>query len=73
MKMEEILKEVARKNGTTVEKAREEMQKAINEAWGKQERDSEIGINQQKIPHKGEVPTPEELIQYLAEKLEGRV
>lgn len=67
MKMENILKEVARANGVTVKEVKNEMQKAINEAWKNPPNDGGMtAAYQRKVPCRGEIPTPEELIRYMA-------
>ena len=63
MNMKKILKRIAKENGVTVEEVREEMQKAITEAWKNPPADGGVtAAYQRKVPCKGEVPTPEELV-----------
>ena len=63
MNMKKILKRIAKENGVTVEEVREEMQKAITEAWKNPPADGGVtAAYQRKVPCKGEVPTPEELL-----------
>ena len=70
MKMKKIRKRIAKENGVTVEEVREEMQKAITEAWKNPPADGGVtAAYQRKVPCKGEVPTPEELIRYAAAEI----
>lgn len=70
MKIQEILIKVADKNNVSVNEVREEIQKAIDYAWLNPPNDGGVTIsNQQKVPCKGKIPTPEELIRYVAEEL----
>ncbi len=67
MKMKKVLREVARANGVSVKEVREEIQKAIDEAWKTPPNDGGVtAAYQQKVPCRGEIPTPEELIRYMA-------
>ena len=70
MRMRKILKQVARENGVTVKEVREEMQKAINEAWQNPPRDGGVtAAYQRRVPCRGTIPTPEELIRYAAAEI----
>lgn len=70
MKIQAILKKVADENNVSVNEVREEIQKAIDSAWLNPPNDGGITItHQQKVPCKDKIPTPEELICYLAEEL----
>lgn len=67
MKMKKVLREVARANGVSVKEVREEIQKAIDEAWKTPPNDGGVtAAYQKKVPCRGEIPTPEELIHYMA-------
>ena len=55
MNMKKILKRIAKENGVTVEEVREEMQKAITEAWKNPPADGGVtAAYQRKVPCKGE-------------------
>ena len=70
MKMEKILERIAMENGITVKEVREEMQKAITEAWKNPPKDGGVTVACQcRVPCEGEVPTPEELIRYVVKEL----
>lgn len=63
MKAKIIFRMVAKQNGITEREVRMEIQKAITAAWRE---DNEItNLYQQKILHKGGIPTPEELIEHI--------
>ena len=67
--MRKILREIARANGVSVKEVREEIQKAIDEAWKNSSNDDVTAAYQRKIPCKGKVPTPEELIRYAVQEI----
>lgn len=58
-----ILKKIAKEHGVTVEEVRRDMQEAINEAYKNPTTEA------QSVPRKGDVPTPEEFIKYVADTI----
>lgn len=64
MNYRQIIKRIAKENHTTPEEVEYEMQKAIDAAYDNP--DPQVKAMQQKIPCKGERPTPEEFIFALA-------
>ena len=64
---EEAIRKTAEEEGIDVEEVREEIQKAI--LIGIYSEDSVTRKKWRKTPCKGRVPTPEELIQYLAKNM----
>lgn len=72
MQMEKIFSQIAKERGITVREVREEMQKAINEAWAHPQRNSVTAAYQRQIPCKGEIPTPEEFIDYVASRIQAQ-
>lgn len=66
-KLKIILEELARKNHTTPEQIRKEMQFAIKE--GQKSRDPFIQARWAAIPRKGKELTLEEFVEYLAKQL----
>ena len=73
MGMRKILKEIARENGVSVKEVREEMQRAITEAWTNPPKDGGVtAAYQRRVPSRGEIPTPEELIRYLAAEIRSQ-
>lgn len=69
MQMKRIFKQIAKERDVSAREVREEMQKAITEAWMRPHNDSVTAAYQRQVPCKGEIPTPEELIFYLASKI----
>ncbi|PWM50788.1 MAG: hypothetical protein DBX60_08510 [Bacillota bacterium] len=70
MRMKKILKQIAKENGVTVKEVREEMQMAITMAWTNPPKDGGVtAAYQRRVPCKGEIPTPEELIRYAAAEI----
>ncbi|MDC7289787.1 hypothetical protein NXH76_18510 [Blautia schinkii] len=69
MSMRRIYRKVAKKYGVTLKEVRQEIQTCITEAYTDPLNQNEItGAYQKRVPCKGEIPTPEELIRYLARK-----
>lgn len=67
MNMRKIYRKIAKKNGVSVQEVRREMQAAITEAYTDPLNDNEITkAYQNRVPRKGEIPTPEELLRYLS-------
>ena len=66
MYIDDILKEIARKDKVSPEYVREQMQLAILDIYSKQDQSPLIRSMLDNIPHKGEIPTVEEFIPYLA-------
>lgn len=67
MKAKRILKKVARRNGVSLREVRKEIQEAINYAWrGMPGGDGKKEDIRKKVPCRGDVPTPEELISYIS-------
>ena len=64
---EEALQTVAIRNGTTVEAVRKEIKLAM--LAGLCNTDPTVQAKWKEIPCAGEVPTPEELIAYLAKEI----
>ena len=69
MKMEKILKKVARVNGVTVKEVETEIQDAINEAWNNPS-DDVAAAYQRKVPCMGEIPTPDEFIRFMVNEIQ---
>ena len=67
MSAEQALQEVARQNNTTVEEVRKEIKLAM--LVGLCNPDPNVQAMWKEVPCAGDVPTPEELIDYMVEKL----
>lgn len=69
MSMRRIYRKVAKKYGVTLTEVRQEIQTCITEAYTNPLNQNGItSAYQKRVPCKGEIPTPEELIRYLARK-----
>ena len=66
---EQALQTVAIRDGTTVEEVRKEIKLAM--LAGLCNTDPAVQTKWKEIPCAGEMPTPEELITYVAEKVTG--
>ena len=66
MKVKKILRMVAKRNGVSVKEVRREIQEAIDWAWMRLPEEGKADDLRLKIPCKGGIPTPEELICYVS-------
>ena len=64
---EQALQAVAQQNGTTVDEVKKEIALAI--LAGMSNPDPAVQARWKDIPHVGDVPTPEEMITYISERL----
>lgn len=62
-----IYKKIAKKHGTTVEKVKEEMELAIKEAY------INPTVLAQQVSKEGDVPTPDELIDFVIRLINCRM
>lgn len=68
---EEAIKKIAMQEGVTVEEVRKEMKEAM--LIGLCSQDSAVVEKWKQVPCKGDVPTPEELIAYIAQNAKERL
>ena len=74
MSMRKIYREIARKNGVSVKDVKRDMQAAIAAAYQNPPKDGGVtAAYQRQVPRKGEIPTPDELIRYMAGKVRESV
>jgi hypothetical protein len=71
MDKKDMYDRMAKKYHTTPEKVYAEMQNAINEAFGNP--DPAVREQWRAVKYRGERPTPEELIDYLVDKFNGKL
>jgi len=58
-----IIRKIAKENGVSIAEVRREMQAAINETY------KNPNAAALAVPRKGDVPTPEEFIVYVAQRV----
>jgi len=68
-KAEKALQQLAKKEGISVEAVRREIELAI--AAARESSDPAAQAFWKSVPHKGEYPTPEEVIVHIAKKVKG--
>lgn len=74
MSMRKIYREIARENGVSVKDVKRDMQEAITAAYKNPPKDGGVtAAYQRQVPRKGEIPTPEEFIRYMAGKVRDSV
>ena len=70
MSMKDVYRQIAKAHGVTVKEVREEIQRSINEAWNDPQNDEITRAYQNRVSCRGATPTPDELIRYVAGKIE---
>ncbi len=70
MNVRKAIAETAKQNGVSVNEVLEEIQKAINE--GMKSSDPQVKEMWKNIPRKGEIPTPEEIIEFISKNVRGQ-
>ena len=66
MSMRSVYRKIAHKNGVSVQEVKDEMQKAINEAWNNPNKTKEAAFMQAQFDTKGNAPTTEEFIRNIS-------
>ncbi len=69
MSMRSVYRKIARQNGITIKELRAEMQDMINAAWTNPQNNGVMRAYQSQVHSKGEIPTPDEVIRYVACKV----
>lgn len=69
MNMRKIYRKIAKEHNVSVQEVKEEMQKAIDQAWTNPDKTVEQMAMQREVHAKGEIPTVEEFIQFAKRKL----
>lgn len=72
MSMRSIYRKVAKEHGVTVAEVKRDMQEVINYAYTHTPDDGITCVYQNKVPRKGKIPTPDELIRYAAKDVKNR-
>lgn len=72
MSMRSIYRKVAKEHGVTVAEVKRDMQAAITHTYTHTPDDGVTTAYQNRVPHKGKVPTPDELIRYAAGEAKKR-
>lgn len=68
---EDAIRHIAKKEGVSVEEIRSQMSQAM--LTGLNSEDPDVQARWKQIPCKGEVPTPEELITYIATHINAEI
>lgn len=73
MSMRRTFRKIARENGVSLAEVRADMQVAINTAYQNPPDDGGVILAyQRRVPRKGEIPTPEEVIRYTAGQIKKK-
>ncbi|MEZ3518061.1 MAG: hypothetical protein K1W37_23245 [Lachnospiraceae bacterium] len=73
MGMRKIYWQIARENGVIVKEVRDGMQEAVNAAYQNPPKDRGVtSAFQERIPCRGEIPTPEEVIRFAAGEIQKK-
>ncbi len=69
MNMRSIYRKIAKEQGITVEEVKRQMQAAIDDAYLKSNKAEGVSHFQKSIPYQGQIPTTEEFIASIADKI----
>ncbi|MCD7964316.1 MAG: isoaspartyl peptidase/L-asparaginase [Clostridiaceae bacterium] len=70
MNMRKVYRKVAKEYGVSVKEVKRDMQEAITAAYQNPPQDGGvIAAYQRRVPRKGEIPTPDELIHYAVKQI----
>lgn len=69
MDFEKIYETIAKKHGVSVQEVKTEMELALQMAWESGKTNSEAEGKQKKISPNGEVPTAEDFIRFMTDKI----
>lgn len=72
MSMRKVYRKVAKKYGISVAEVKKEIQAVINDAYLNTPDDGITGAYQNRVPYKGDVPTPDEIIRYCSDQLKTK-
>lgn len=64
MNKKSIYRKVAKEYGVSIHEVKQEMQAALEQTYKNTPNDGITGAWQRKVPSKGEIPTPDELLRY---------
>ena len=72
MGMRSIYRKIAKQNGVSVKEVKDEMQKALDDAWNNPDKSADVRFNQMKISSNGEKPSVEEFIRYCSAEIKNK-
>ena len=73
MSMRSIYRKIAKKYGVSAQSVKEEIRAAIAETYTDPNNNNEITkAYQRRVPAKGEISTPEELVRYAAQRVKEK-
>ena len=73
MEMEEIHERIAQLHGVSVDEVKREMQLAIEQAWTDPDRSNEVRIQQGQVCSEGPIPTVEEFVHYVYDRIKDNL
>ena len=69
MDFEKICETIAKKHGVSVQEVKEEMGTALKMAWDSKEKGLDVEERQKEISPNGEVPTAEDFVRFMRDKI----
>lgn len=67
-----LYRKIAKENGVSHKEVKREMQLAIEYAYKNNQDNAEIKAYQNKVPHKGEIPTTDEFINFMVKEIKSK-
>ena len=72
MSMRSIYRKIAKQNGVSVKEVKEEMQKALDDAWDNPDKSVDVRFNQMKMSPDGKKPSVDEFIRYCSSEIKQK-
>ena len=72
MSMRSIYRKIAKQNGVSVKEIKEEMQKALDDAWNIPDKSADVRFNQLKLAPDGKKPSVDEFISYCSSEIKQK-
>ncbi|MDD4636962.1 MAG: sporulation initiation factor Spo0A C-terminal domain-containing protein [Bacteroidales bacterium] len=72
MSMRSVYRKIAKQNGVSVKEVKEEMQKAIDEAWDNPKKSYDVCSKQMQVLPDGTKPSVEEFIRYCSSEIKQK-
>lgn len=72
MGMRSIYRKIAKQNGVSVKEVKDEMQKALDDAWNNPDKSADVRFNQMKMAPDGKKPSVDEFIRYCSSEIKQK-
>lgn len=70
--MRSIYRKIAKENGVSVKEVKEEMQKALDDAWNNPDKSADVRFNQLKMAPDRKKPSVDEFVRYCSSEIKQK-